>query len=92
MSEARRPANRVFGDRRRDEVAVAWARVPTDEALQRSAPVRYRRLCAGITRLEAAGYNTRAAAPQPHRWWPFSRRGAVCLRCSAITYSATPPR
>lgn len=57
---------------------------PERESFERSAPIRFRALCAGIDPFVAAVAGVKATKPQPHHWWPVGRKGAVCLRCSAF--------
>lgn len=62
------------------------ARLPrlgdADTTTIRSAPRRYRALCAGIDRDLAAMAGVRRHPPQPHVKWPVGRSGWICLRCS----------
>lgn len=61
------------------------------ETIERSAPSRFARLCAGVDRLTAAVVGIRAVRPQPHVWWPIGKHGRLCLRCSRMD-TGGPPR
>lgn len=72
----------TFFNRTGRAAQVRAARDVSAAAIERSAPTRNKALCAGVDPFVARMTGGIPTPPQPHRWWPVGRRGAVCLRCS----------